>query len=125
MKLKLYFEKYAICRLGKNEKIPSWINTEKFYSITKTQEELSIVCLDENIDENIKCERDWRILKIQGPLDFSLVGILSKISTLLAQNNISIFVVSTYDTDYILVKEANIEKTIKLMIENGYDIEKN
>lgn len=121
MKLKLYNEKYVVCRLEKNEKIPTWINTEKFYSITKTEDELSIVCLD----ENIKCEKDWRVLKIQGPLDFSLVGILSKISGILAKNNISIFAISTYDTDYILVKEESIEKTIKVMSENGYSIEEN
>lgn len=123
MKLKLDNGKYVVCRLEKNEKIPTWINTEKFYSITKTEDELSIVCLDENIDENIKCEKGWRVLKIQGPLDFSLVGILSKISVILAENNISIFAISTYDTDYILVKEESIEKTIKVMTENGYNIE--
>ena len=122
MKFKLYSEKYAVCRLNCNEKIPTWINTEKFYSITKTEDELSIVCLDENISENIKCERDWRIFKILGPLDFSLVGILSKISTLLAENAISIFAISTYDTDYILVKGKDAEKTVRILTDNGHNV---
>ncbi len=123
MKFKLYSEKYAVYRLKCNEKIPTWINTEKFYSITKTEDELSIVCLDENIDEDVKCEKDWRILKILGPLDFSLVGILSKISTLLAENDISIFAISTYDTDYILVRENSVEKTVKVLTDNGQSVE--
>lgn len=123
MKFKLYTEKYAVCRLNYNEKIPTWINTEKFYCITKTDAELSIVCLDENISGNIKYEKDWRILKILGTLDFSLVGILSKISTLLAENDISIFAISTYDTDYILVKEKNIERAVKVLTDNGHNVE--
>ena len=123
MKFKLYTEKYAVCRLDCNEKIPTWINTEKFYSITKTEDELSIVCFDENISKNIKCEKDWRILKILGPLDFSLVGILSKISTLLAGNDISIFAISTYDTDYILVKEKDVKKTVEVLTDNGHNVD--
>lgn len=122
MKFKLYNEKYVVCRLNCNEKIPTWINTENFYSITKTEDELSIVCLEENISENIKCEKDWRVFKILGPLDFSLVGILSKISTLLAENDISIFAISTYDTDYILVKGKDVEKTVKILTDNGHNV---
>lgn len=120
--LKLLKEKYAVARLNKESEVPSWGFKGEFYSVTKTEDELSIVCLEENIPQDTKCEKDWRILKIEGPLDFLLVGILSKISSLMAKNNISIFAISTYDTDYILIKEDNIEKAISVLEENIYKI---
>ena len=120
--IKLLKEKYVVCRLNKNEAIPSWALQGDFYSITKTEDELSIVCLQDNIIDNIKCEKDWRVLKIEGPLDFSLVGILSKISTLMANNSISIFAVSTYDTDYILIKEKDINRAIKVLNNDSYKV---
>lgn len=122
LSIKLLKEKYGVCRLNKNEAIPSWALQGDFYSITKTEDELSIVCLQDNIIENIKCEKDWRVLKIEGPLDFSLVGILSKISTLMANNSISIFAVSTYDTDYILIKEKDINRAIKVLNNDSYEV---
>nr|UWI51968.1 ACT domain-containing protein [Clostridioides difficile] len=123
MKLKLFLEEYAVCRLNNNSKIPTWIDTENFYSITKTNDELSIVCSNNNIPSDVKSEKEWRILKILGPLDFSLIGILSKISGLLADNKISIFAISTYDTDYILIKEKDIKNACKILNCNGYEIE--
>lgn len=70
----------------------------------------------------MKCEKDWNTLKIEGPLDFSLIGILSSISTILSENKISIFAISTYDTDYILVKDIEIIKAIDVLSINGYKI---
>jgi len=122
LNLKLLKDKYSVCRLNKDDEIPKWIFNEEFFSITKTEDELSIVCLQDKIKEDIKCERDWKILKIEGPLDFSLIGILSKISTLMANNNISIFAISTYDTDYILIKEESIDKAIEILENNNYNI---
>lgn len=106
---------YSICRLNKEDKIPDWVNKSEFYSITQTDNELSIVCHQENVPVSVKSERNWKIIAIDEELDFSLIGIISKISTLLAENNISIFVVSTFDTDYILVKQENFDKTVKLL----------
>lgn len=123
MKLKLFLEEYAVCRLNSNSKIPTWIDTKNFYSITKTDDELSVVCSNNNIPSDVKSEKEWRILKILGPLDFSLIGILSKISGLLADNKISIFAISTYDTDYILIKENDIKNACKILNCNGYEIE--
>lgn len=91
--------------------------------IGKTEEENSLVCLTEDIPANATAiDRDWRAFKIQGILDFSLIGILSKISTLLAENKIGIFAISTYNTDYILTKTENYEKALKVLSENGYEI---
>lgn len=120
--LKLLKDTYVVCRLEKDSSIPSWAFDGEFSSITKTDDELSIVCLQDNIPDNIKCERDWRILKIQGPLDFSLIGILSKISGLMAENNISIFAVSTYDTDYILLKNDKLENAIRVLENDIYKV---
>jgi hypothetical protein len=120
--MKLLKEEYGVCRLDKTELIPEWSKNSEFYSITRTQEELSIVCSLACIPEDIKCEKAWRILKIQGPLDFSLIGILASISTVLADNKISIFAISTYDTDYILIKNKELNNAIEALIKEGYEI---
>ena len=120
--MKLLKEKYGVCRLDKAELIPEWTENSKFLSITRTDEELSIVCSQESIPEDIKCEKDWRILKILGPLDFSLIGILASISRVLAQNGISIFAISTYDTDYILVRSKDIDNAVKSLIDENYEV---
>ncbi|ERI91084.1 hypothetical protein HMPREF1982_03449 [Clostridiales bacterium oral taxon 876 str. F0540] len=120
--MKLLKEKYGVCRLNKTELIPEWARNSDFFSITKTSDELSIVCLQDNIPNDIKCEKDWRVLKIEGPLDFSLIGILASISTILAQKGISIFAISTYDTDYILVKDKDIDNAIDSLIKERYEV---
>jgi uncharacterized protein len=120
--MKLMEGTFCVVRLEKDSEIPGWINKGAFYSITRTNDELSIVCLQNSIPQDCKIEKDWRILKIEGVLDFSLVGILAAISTLLANNKISIFAISTYDTDYILVKNDKIEEAISILTANNYEI---
>lgn len=121
MKLKILDNKLKVVKLKVNETVPEIVYKQQFYSITKTDDELSIV-LDEdiNIISNI-VEYNWKAIKIVGTLDFALIGILSKISTILAQTEISIFVISTYNTDYILVKTDKLEKAIKVLEQNGYE----
>ncbi|SNT26361.1 hypothetical protein SAMN05446037_10673 [Anaerovirgula multivorans] len=120
--MKLLKEKYGVCRLEKTDPIPEWGRNSDFYSITKTSDELSIVCPQDSIPNDIKCEKDWRVLKVEGPLDFSLIGILASISDILAQKEISIFAISTYDTDYILVKDKEIDKAISALVNEAYEI---
>lgn len=120
--LKLLKEKYGVCRLAEDDLIPEWAKDSDFFSITKTLDELSIVCTQSKIPDNIKYEKDWRILKIEGPLDFSLIGILSKISMILAKNQISIFAISTYDTDYILVKDKDITNAVTSLVNEKYEV---
>ncbi len=95
----------------------------EFYFIGKTDEELSLVCKTEDAPANT-VERDdgWKCFRIEGVLDFSMIGILSKLSGILAENNIGIFAVSTYNTDYILVKEENFEKALTVLKAEGYRI---
>ena len=91
--------------------------------IGKTDEEKSLVCITEYVPCNtIKCDHGWKAFGIQGILDFSLIGILSEISTLLAKNEIGIFAVSTYNTDYVLTKKENYNKALDVLSKAGYRI---
>ena len=106
----------AVCRLAKDTDIPSWaLKNDQFFSITRTADELSVVCLQAHIPDSITCEKNWRAFKVVGPLDFALTGILYSIARPLAEHKISIFAISTYDTDYILVKEKNIEQATAVL----------
>lgn len=89
----------------------------------KTDEENSIVCITEYVPENTTaCDHVWKAFRIQGVLDFSLIGILSELSTLLAENKIGIFAVSTYNTDYILTKKENYDKALEILSKAGYRV---
>ncbi len=109
-------EKLGICHLDEKSSIPLWaIENNKFSSIAKTRNELSIICSQDKIPGGILVEKDWRAFKVQGPLGFVLTGIVASLSKPLAEAKISIFYISTYETDYLLVKEENLEKAIKIL----------
>ena len=115
-------ETFAICRLDPAAPIPSWVTTRDFFSITRTQDELSIVCAQRDVPAGIKCERGWRALKVEGKLDFALTGILASLAAPLADAGISIFAISTYDTDYLLVKETNLPPAVQVLSTAGNKI---
>lgn len=120
MELKIIDQDFSICKV---ENLSGIDCSDKFYFISKTDEELSLVCSTDLIPENvIQHEDGWRAFRIQGVLDFSLIGILSKISTLLAENKIGIFAISTYNTDYILTKKEDFDKAIKILMNNGLTV---
>lgn len=122
MQLKILDKKLKVIKLKEDETVPEIVFKQKFYSITKTDEELSIVMEEDiNIPSEI-IEYDWRAIKVVGTLDFSLIGILSRISTILAQAEISIFAISTYNTDYILLKVDKLQNAIEVLKQNNYDI---
>lgn len=122
MEIEILKQKFAVCKIKDN----SEINFEDdFLFVGKTDEELSVVCVEEKVYKSAYVvDKGWKVLRIKEVLDFSLVGILYKISKILAENNIGIFAVSTYNTDYILVKEENINKASEKLDENGYKISK-
>ena len=122
MKLETLVLPLAVCRLGPGESVPSWALSSSFYSISKTSDELSIVCDENLVPQNLKCEKGWACLKVVGPLDFSLTGILASLAQPLAQAEISIFAISTFDTDYLLVKRENLNRAIKLLKSEGHDV---
>ncbi len=103
----------------------SQVNLEAEYCfIGKTDEEKSLVCLTEDVPENVTVRDDgWRAFRIWGVLDFSLIGILSRISAVLADSGIGIFALSTYNTDYILTKRDNRERALQALKKAGYEVE--
>ena len=120
MVLKKLPYKLTVCKVADIKEID--LNTE-FYFIGRTDEELSLVCKTEDTPA-ATTERDdgWRGFRIEGVLDFSLIGILSKLSGILAENKIGIFAVSTFNTDYILVKGENFERAMTVLADAGYTV---
>jgi hypothetical protein len=115
LKLSLLQEKIAVCCASCDTKIDEKIWKDDFISITKTTDELSIVCFETSIPDNVKAEKNWRAFKVEGPLDFSLTGILASLANPLAEAKISIFAISTYDTDYLLVKNPKLKESIQIL----------
>lgn len=114
---------FAIHRFGADSEIPEQVFKSGFYTITRTDEELSIVCPSETVLQSDKSEPGWACIKVLGPLDFSLTGILADISRVLAAAKISIYAISTFDTDYILVKRGKIESAKRALQDDGYVFE--
>jgi hypothetical protein len=107
-------ELLAVCRLAASDRVPSWALElhEGLVSITRTPDELSIVCPDAAVPPDVEVESGWRALKVPGPIPFDQIGILASLADPLAAAGVSIFAVSTYDTDYVLVKEADLERAL-------------
>jgi uncharacterized protein len=113
---------FAVCRLDADAALPSWATTGSFFSITRTSDELSIVCQQSLVPDGIQCERDWRCFKLAGPIPFTTVGVLASLVQPLAEAGISVFAVSTFDTDYLLVKTADLPRTIEKMRQSGHAV---
>ena len=121
-RLQLLPDVYAVCRLDTNAPVPDWATRGPFFSITRTPDELSVVCPEVLVPYGVDSERGWKALAVEGPLDFSLTGILASLAAPLARNGISIFALSTYDTDYVLVKEGQIAEAVQVLCAEGYDV---
>jgi hypothetical protein len=111
---------FAICRLSPAEDVPEWAMIGEFVSITHTADELSIVCTEENVPSEVKADRGWRVLKVEGPLDLALTGVLASLANPLAEAKINIFAVSTFDTDYLLVKGYNVDRACEVLRQAGH-----
>ena len=122
MKIKVIGGEFSVC------KVKDYSETDidsEFCFIGRTDEEKSLVCRTENVPKNTEeCDSGWKMFRIEGVLDFSLIGILSKISSLLAEKRIGIFAVSTFNTDYILTKKENFDAALDALSQAGYDIAK-
>ena len=120
MKLKVINEAFSVCKIENINKVNF---EDSFCFVGKTDEELSLVCATKFVpSETIEREDGWRGFRIEGVLDFSLIGILSKLSTILAEEQIGIFAISTFNTDYLLTKEENFEKALKALEARGYEV---
>lgn len=119
--LELLSDNYVLCRIEPNRSIPEWAHGE-FVSITRTRDELSIVCTDRNVPDDVQRESGWRCLRVAGKLDFSLVGIIATITAILADADISTFVVSTFDTDYLLLRELDLDCATAALVQAGHSV---
>lgn len=120
MELKKIDYNFSVCKVVDY----SLVNLQsQFCFIEKTEDENSLVCLTSDVPINVTQREDgWKAFRVQGNLNFSLIGILSKISNILANNKISIFAISTFNTDYVFVKENSFQKALDILSENGYNV---
>lgn len=120
MKIKILEQEFSVCKVSDFSEVDL---DKEFFFVAKTDDENSVVCPTADVPKNTTDRDDgWRAFRIIGKLDFSLIGILAKIADILAKNNIGLFAISTYNTDYILTKEKNFDEAIKLLDKNGYRV---
>jgi hypothetical protein len=122
MKLSLLPGRFGICRLDPSAPLPGWALAGAFWSLTRTADELSVVCDEAAIPAGVTHAPGWRCLKVEGPLDFALTGVLLSLAAPLAEAGISLFVVSTYDTDYLLVREEDFSSAQRVLEEAGHRV---
>lgn len=115
-------EVLSICRLPAGSPLPSWVATERFTSVSWTPEETSVVCATDSVPQGVRAETGWRALKVQGPLDFGLTGVLASLAGPLADARIPVFAVSTFDTDYLLVKQDTLNDAVAALRSAGHRV---
>lgn len=120
--LELDLNRFALVRLSPDAAVPSWVDSSPFRSVTRTPEELSLLCPESQVPSSIDAQRGLRCLKVRGPLDSSEVGVLESLAHPLARAGISILALSTYDTDYLLVRESDLEAAIQALSSAGHTI---
>lgn len=113
---------YAIVRLAADAPVPDWATKGEFTSITRTTDELSIVCPTENLPPDVRSSHRWICLKLKGPFRFSLTGVLESFIAPLSYGRIPIFAISTYDTDYVLVQEQFLDEALDVLLHAGHEL---
>ncbi len=121
-RLRLYNERLAVCRLPLGSSIPEWAAIGSLSAVIRTPDEISVLCDEAAVPTEIRAERGWRFLRVEAVLDFSLVGVLAELTGCLAAAGISLFALSTFDTDYLLVKEVDLPGALDAFRKNGYPI---
>jgi len=115
-------ETLAVCRLSPGAAAPHWLDGETFASVTRTPEETSVVCRAAVVPPGVRAEAGWRALRVAGPLDFGLTGVLASLLAPLAAAGVSVFALSTFDTDVVLVREASLEEARAALVDAGHRI---
>ena len=123
MKLHTLDELYAIVRLEPDAELPDWVRGGHFWSATRSESELSIVCCEEDVPTDASAERGWCALELAGPLDFPLTGVVAALVTPLAEAAVPIFVISTFETDYLFVRERDLERSVDALAEAGHSVD--
>jgi len=121
--LSVFSETFTIHKLSLDVSIPEEILKSNYYSVSKTENELSVVCSELIEVQSLQSSKGWKCIKVKGPLDFNLTGILAGISDILAQADISIFAISTFDTDYFLVRSQDLSSARTKLSKAGYEFE--
>ena len=121
MRIGLLPSLYAVCRLNAAAAIPQWARGA-FVSISRSADELSVVCEEANVPADVKAERDWRCFAVEGPIPFEVVGVAARITNALAEARISVFFVSTYDTDYVLVRSSMVDAATAALRSARFDL---
>ena len=112
----------SVCQLDSAAGAPDWAVTSDFFSGTRTPDELSVVCPEDAVPAGVRREGGWCVLKLEGPFEFSEVGVLASVTAPLAEAGVSVFAVSTYDTDYVLVKEEDLESAVVALRGQGHEV---
>jgi hypothetical protein len=123
VKLYVLDELYAVARCDPDGGIPRWATAGPFWSATRSDAELSVVCRAEDVPVEVSAERGWCALEVAGPLDFSLIGVVSALVEPLAEAEIPIFVLSTFETDYLLVRERDLAGAVEVLTGAGHEVD--
>lgn len=122
IKLKILPQAYAVARLEPQAAIPDWADGAGFVSISRTDDELSIVCVEGRVPQSVRKDAGWTCLKLLGPFEFAETGIVLSVIRPLSDNGVGIFVVSTFDGDHLLVKTSDLEKAVTLLVQAGHSL---
>jgi hypothetical protein len=115
--------RFAVCRFGPAALVPGWVHGGAFWSVSRTPDELSIVCQQALIPSGVEAERGFSCLKVVSPVEFSTVGVLASLTTALAAGGISLLAISTFDTDYVLVRQTDLPDAIDALRESGHVVQ--
>ena len=122
LELRVLPQTFVICQMSVESELPAWAFAGEWFSVTRTGTELSIVCEASRVPEQMRQEGPWRALAVRGPLDFSLTGVMAALAGPLADAGISLFAVSTFDTDYILVKAETLDEAVAALRNAGHKL---
>jgi len=123
LRLRKILQQLAVCRLAPDAPLPSWATSGDIWSVTRTPTELSVVCSQNSLPQNLPAERNWVALQVVSPISFGMVGILSSLTVPLADAGVSIFVLSTYETDFVLVRDESFEIASRVLTQAGHKID--
>jgi hypothetical protein len=121
VRLRTLPDSYAVVRLQPGSDLPEWVDMGPFRSVTRTDHEVSVVCRDHDVPEGESVDRGWTVLEAMGPLDFSLSGIIASLIQPLADAKLPIFVISTFESDYVLIRSADLARAADALEEAGHE----
>ena len=120
MQIRTLPDSYAVVRLHPGAELPEWVDQGPFRCVTRTDNEVSVVCRDHDVPDGESVDRGWTVLEVMGPLDFSLSGMVASLVVPLAQADLPIFVISTFESDYVLVRSADLSRVVDALEDAGH-----